>query len=119
MRSNVLINHTLSTALGTIDKHLQIFNKPTLSEYQYKFDLNHEHEIELVHSTFGEIGLKKRKSPNILYVCIASNKYTVMNSCFLYHAWGLYHHKCLREEYKGNTIILHIESKRAPKCCPQ
>ena len=42
-----------------------------------------------------------------------------MNSSFLYHAWGLYHHKCLREEYKGNTIILHIESKRAPKCCPQ
>ena len=41
-----------------------------------------------------------------------------MNSSFLYHAWGLYHHKCLREEYKGNTIILHIESKRAPKCCP-
>ena len=42
-----------------------------------------------------------------------------MNSSFLYHAWGLYHHKCLREEYKGNTIILHIESKQAPKCCPQ
>lgn len=41
-----------------------------------------------------------------------------MNSSFLYH-WGLYHHKCLREEYKGNTIILHIESKRAPKCCPK
>ena len=28
-----------------------------------------------------------------------------MNSSFLYHAWGLYHHKCLQEEYKGNTII--------------
>ena len=42
-----------------------------------------------------------------------------MNSSFLYHAWGLYHHKCLREEYKGNTIILHIESKHAPKCGPQ
>ena len=42
-----------------------------------------------------------------------------MNSSFLYHAWGLYHHKCLREEYKGNTIILHIESKQAPKCYPQ
>ena len=42
-----------------------------------------------------------------------------MNSSFLYHAWGLYHHKCLREEYKGNTIILHIESKRVPKCCPK
>ena len=42
-----------------------------------------------------------------------------MNSSFLYHAWGLYHHKCLREEYKGNRIILHIESKRVPKYCPQ
>ena len=42
-----------------------------------------------------------------------------MNSSFLYYAWELYHHKCLREEYNGNTIILHIESKRAPKCCPQ
>ena len=42
-----------------------------------------------------------------------------MNSSFLYHAWGLYHHKCLREEYKSNTIILHIESKQAPKCGPQ
>ena len=42
-----------------------------------------------------------------------------MNSSFLYHAWGLYHHKCLREEYKGNTISLHIESKQAPKCGSQ
>ena len=42
-----------------------------------------------------------------------------MNSSFLYYAWGLYRHKCLREEYKDNTIILHIESKQAPKCCPQ
>ena len=33
-----------------------------------------------------------------------------MNSSFLYHAWGLYQLNCLREEYKGNTIILHIES---------
>ena len=39
-----------------------------------------------------------------------------MNSSFLYYAWGLYHHKCLREEYEGNTIILHIESKRGQKC---
>ena len=42
-----------------------------------------------------------------------------MNSSFLYHAWRLYHHKCLREEYKAYTIILHIESKQAPKCCPK
>ena len=42
-----------------------------------------------------------------------------MNSSFLYHAWGLYHHECLREEYKGNGIILHIESKRSPKRCPK
>ena len=32
---------------------------------------------------------------------------------------GLYPHKCLREEYKSNTIILHIESKRAPKYSPK
>ena len=38
-----------------------------------------------------------------------------MNSSFLYHAWGLYHHKC----HERNTIILHIESKRASKYCPQ
>ena len=42
-----------------------------------------------------------------------------MNSSFLYNAWGLYHHKCLREEHKGNTIILHIESKGTPKYGPK
>lgn len=40
-----------------------------------------------------------------------------MNSSFLYHAWGLYNHKCTREEYKGNTIILHIEAKERKKEC--
>ena len=34
-----------------------------------------------------------------------------MNSSFLYHACGLYAHECTREEYKGNTIILHIQTK--------
>lgn len=42
-----------------------------------------------------------------------------MNSSFLYHAWGLYNHKCTREEYKGNTIILHVESKEWQKICSQ
>jgi len=42
-----------------------------------------------------------------------------MNSSFLYHAWGLYNHRCTREEYKGNTIILHVESKERQKVCPQ
>lgn len=41
-----------------------------------------------------------------------------MNSSFLYHAWGLYSHKCSREECKGNTIILHIEAKERQKTCP-
>lgn len=41
-----------------------------------------------------------------------------MSSGFLYHAWGLYFHKCSREEYKGNTIILHIEIKECQKICP-
>lgn len=42
-----------------------------------------------------------------------------MNSSFLYHAWGLYNHKCTLEEYKGNTIILHIEAKERKKECPK
>ena len=42
-----------------------------------------------------------------------------MNSSFLYHAWGLYQHNCLCEKYKGNTIILHLQSKDSLKCCPK
>ncbi len=42
-----------------------------------------------------------------------------MNSSFLYHAWGLYTHECTREEYKGNTIILHIQTKEREKVCPR
>lgn len=42
-----------------------------------------------------------------------------MNSCFLYHAWGIYTHKCTREEYNGNTIILHVEAKEREKECPK
>ena len=42
-----------------------------------------------------------------------------MNSSFLYHAWGLYNYKCTREEYKGNTIILNVESKTREKRCPK
>jgi len=34
-----------------------------------------------------------------------------MNSGFLYHAWGLYTHECTCEEYKGNRIILHVQTK--------
>jgi hypothetical protein len=33
-----------------------------------------------------------------------------MNSSFLYRAFGLYSHECTRIEYKGNTIILHVQS---------
>lgn len=42
-----------------------------------------------------------------------------MNSSFLYHAWGLYTHECTREEYKGNTIILHVQTKKRMKVCPK
>ena len=42
-----------------------------------------------------------------------------MTSSFLYHAWGLYTHECTREEYKGNTIILHIQTKEREKVCPR
>ena len=40
-----------------------------------------------------------------------------MNSSFLYHAWGLYSLECTREEYKGNTTILHVQSKKPQKTC--
>lgn len=42
-----------------------------------------------------------------------------MNSSFLYHAWGLYSLECTKEEYKGNTIILHVQSKKRQKECPK
>ena len=42
-----------------------------------------------------------------------------MNSSFLYHAWGLYTLECTREEYKGNTIILHVQTKERIKACPK
>ena len=42
-----------------------------------------------------------------------------MNSSFLYHAWSLYTLECTREEYKGNTIILHVQTKERKKVCPK
>lgn len=42
-----------------------------------------------------------------------------MNSSFLYHGWGLYNHLCSRIEYKGNTIILKVETKKPQKRCPK
>ena len=42
-----------------------------------------------------------------------------MNSSFLYHAWGLYNHECTKVEYKGNTIILNIQSKTRLVVCPK
>jgi len=42
-----------------------------------------------------------------------------MNSSFLYHGWGLYNHRCTSVDYKGNTIILHVETKTPQKQCPR
>ena len=42
-----------------------------------------------------------------------------MNSSFLHHAWGLKSLECTREEYKGNTIILHVQHKLRQKECPK
>lgn len=42
-----------------------------------------------------------------------------MNSSFLYHAWGLYSLECAKEEYKGNKIILHVQSKKRLSVCPK
>ena len=42
-----------------------------------------------------------------------------MNSSFLYHAWGLYSLECTKEEYKGNKIIQHVQSKKRLSVCPK
>ena len=42
-----------------------------------------------------------------------------MNSSFLYQAWSLYTLECTREEYKGNTIILHVQTIERIKACPK
>ena len=42
-----------------------------------------------------------------------------MNSSFLYHAWGLYSLECTKEEYIGNKIILHVQSKKRLSVCPK
>lgn len=42
-----------------------------------------------------------------------------MTSSFLLNAWGLRSLECTREEYKGNTIILHIQSKQRLSVCPK
>ena len=42
-----------------------------------------------------------------------------MNSSFLYHALGLYSLECVKEEYKGNTIILHVQTKTPKRVCPK
>lgn len=52
------------------------------------------------------------KLRSLLNIVILS---TAMNNSSLYHACGLHHYKCLREKYKGYTIVLHFESKRVPK----
>lgn len=42
-----------------------------------------------------------------------------MNSSFLSQAWGVRGLKCTREQYKGNTIILHVQNKKRKKVCPK
>ena len=42
-----------------------------------------------------------------------------MDSSFLYHGFGLYNHECTKTEYKGNTIIFHVQSKERQKVCPK
>lgn len=38
-------------------------------------------------------------------------------SSFLYHTWGLYSLECTKGEYKGNTIILHVQNKERLLVC--
>ena len=42
-----------------------------------------------------------------------------MNSSFLYHAWGIHSLECTKEEFKCNTIILHVQSKKRLSVCPK
>jgi transposase len=42
-----------------------------------------------------------------------------MDRSFLYHGFGLYSHECTRTEYKGNTIIFHVQAKERQKVCPK
>ena len=42
-----------------------------------------------------------------------------MNSSFLYHAWEVVSPQVSTRGIQRYAIILHIESKRAPKCCPK
>ena len=62
-------------------------------------------------------GEKAKIAEHFVYLYYQQQIYSYEQQ-FSISAWGLYQHNCLREEYKGNTIILHIESKQAPKYCP-
>ena len=43
----------------------------------------------------------------------------MMNSSFLYHAWGLCSLECTKVEYGGKTIILNVQSKKRLFVCPK
>ena len=63
--------------------------------------------------------LKEESYCVFLYIWITTNKNTIMNYNYLYHAWGLYTLRYTSIECKGNTIVLNIESKRTKKHCPK
>ena len=41
-----------------------------------------------------------------------------MQSSFLYHVYGIRGMRCIRSEYKGNTVILHVQRSEPEKRCP-
>ena len=43
----------------------------------------------------------------------------MMDSSFLCYGFGLYGYECTRTEYKGNTIIFHVQAKARQKTCPK
>ena len=57
---------------------------------------------------------QKKTAEQIVYIDYHPQVYSY-DSGFLYHAWGLCQHKCLREEYKGNKMKLPIKRLRAYK----
>lgn len=51
---------------------------------------------------------QKKIAKHIVYLNYHPQVYSY-DSGFLYHAWGMCHHKCLREEYKDNKMKLPIK----------
>ena len=118
--SNLFSNNKIkySTMMTKIPKIIFMYIKLISSIIKHLFPdyvsllnaTSHIASILLITSKFFSNSKTKKvcKFRDLLNIVILG---TAMNNSFLYHACGLHHYKCLREEYKGCTIVLHFESK--------